>query len=503
MAELFLARARGGAGPYVVLKRILPAQAKRSELVSMFLDEARLSSRLHHPNIARVLDVGRAGHSYFYTMEYVHGRNLREVLERLVELRRFLPLDAALAILVAAAAGLHAAHEQRDRHGRSLEIVHRDVSPSNVMIGFDGAVKIVDFGVAHAVDHVSETRAGVVKGKTGYLSPEQCQQRPLDRRSDVFALGIVAYELVTRTRLFRHASEYETMHAIVHHHPPRPSRVRRELPPALDSIILRALAKDPDERHATAAEVQADLVGLARHLCIDVGPTAVADAMFALFGDCPQPWQELEREHALDTAVVCVSAFESSFIDDEPTDPDADAIDLAMDAMLEPTERTPGPLIPAIASRPPSADDDPDLEVRPTKRRPAASAPPPTGPLAMGTLRPGQRSPLAPPKGGFSVSPTTLTSAAPPPPVSAVSFPFRDACESEPEIVIIQASAAPPPPPPPPPLPLPLQAPDTAPVPRFSPLEPESSPGGHALGILVGAAIGGVAIALVLAIASC
>src|SRR5690349_5661935 len=147
MAELFLARAPDSAGPYVVLKRILPEQARRSELVSMFLDEARLSSRLQHPNIARVLDVGRAGHSYFYTMEYVHGRNVREVLERLVAVRRYFPLDAALTVLIAAAAGLHAAHEQCDRNGRPLEIVHRDVSPSNVMVAFDGSVKIVDFGV--------------------------------------------------------------------------------------------------------------------------------------------------------------------------------------------------------------------------------------------------------------------------------------------------------------------------------------------------------------------
>jgi serine/threonine-protein kinase len=400
------------------LKRILPDQARRSDLVSMFLDEARLSSRLHHPNIARVLDVGRAGHSYFYTMEYVHGRNLREVLERLVHVRRFFPLDAALSVLVAAAAGLHAAHEQCDRNGRPLEIVHRDVSPSNVMVAFDGAVKIVDFGVAHAIDHVSETRAGVVKGKTGYLSPEQCKQMQLDRRSDVFALGIVAYELLTRTRLFRRQSEFDTMHAIVHEHPAPPSHVRRELPPALDDIVMRALEKNRAHRYATAAALQGDLVRLAHQLAVDTGRDAVVDAMHALFGTCPEPWRELEQIRHGDTAVVRLAAFENAFFDNEPTDPDA-------------------------------IDDD----RRPTRRRLAASEPPPPQPdagpsLAMGTLRPGSRSPLEP---------------------------------AAPEVLVL-------------PLPVP-------PPPELSP--PEPPPRHSVLAILLGAAIGGTALALAVAIATC
>jgi hypothetical protein len=521
MAELFLARATDRGAPYVVLKRILPEQARRSDLVSMFLDEARLSSRLQHPNIARVLDVGRAGHSYFYTMEYVHGRNLREVLERLVEVRRFFPLDAILAVLSAAAAGLHAAHEQRDRNGRSLEIVHRDVSPSNVMVAFDGAVKIVDFGVAHAIDHVSETRSGVVKGKTGYLAPEQCTMSQIDRRCDVFALGIVAYELVTRTRLFRRKSEYETMHAIVSEHPVPPSQVRRQLPPALDAIIMRALEKNRAHRYNTCADFQGALATLARQLGIDTGPVAVLDAMHALFGDCPEPWHELERTHQRDTAVVRLSAFERSFTDEEPTDPDADAIDLAMAALrpsatipsaiesratrpmraadggddgnAEPTDRTPAPFLP---SGPPSpyalARDDGDSDARPTRRRLATSEPPPPPPvLAMGTLKPGARTPLAAVRGGFSISPTTLTSAAPPPPVSPWPAPsFHDL--SEPEIVVIHSA-----PPPPPRLPLPPPPSSLS----LEPAAPEPPLFRRAAAILAGAAIGGVVIAVVIALA--
>ncbi|HUQ08336.1 MAG TPA: serine/threonine-protein kinase [Kofleriaceae bacterium] len=546
MAELFLARAPDRTGPYVVLKRILPEQARRSELVSMFLDEARLSSRLHHPNIARVLDVGRAGHSYFYTMEYVHGRNLREVLEHLVEVRRFFPLDATLSVLVAAAAGLHAAHEQRDRNGRSLEIVHRDVSPSNVMVGFDGGVKIVDFGVAHAIDHVSETRSGVVKGKTGYLAPEQCTMSQLDRRCDVFALGIVAYELVTRTRLFRRRSEYETMHAIVSEHPAPPSQVRRQLPPALDPIIMRALEKNRAHRYNTAADFQADLAALAHQLGIATGPIAVVDAMHSLFGDCPEPWHALEQVRQGDTAVVRVSAFERSFIDDEPTDPDADAIDLAMSA-LEPrtratrpmrsasgdgadgadaahadtdgehdaTDRTPAPFLPsgppspfALARDSRARDTDGD-DARPTRRRVAASAPPPARQraaseppppppsphpaLAVGTLRPGARTPLAPlrPVGFPSVSLTTFTGAAPPPPVRPADAALVIAPAIAPAIASPVASD--------PfvrrPLPLPPPPPEAA--------APEPRLHRRAAAILFGAALGGIAIALVIALATC
>src|SRR5688572_5208706 len=190
MAELFIARRHSDASaPYVVLKRVMPEQARNPHFVGMFLDEARLASRLHHPNIAQVIDVGRAGSSYYYTMEYVHGENVRDLLQLAVKQQVMVPHDVCLSILIGAATGLHAAHETRDRNGASLGIVHRDVSPSNVMISYTGEIKLVDFGVAKAADHTQETQSGTVKGKIAYLSPEQCTVQPVDRRSDVFSLG--------------------------------------------------------------------------------------------------------------------------------------------------------------------------------------------------------------------------------------------------------------------------------------------------------------------------
>jgi serine/threonine-protein kinase len=255
-----------------------------------------------------VLDVGREGRSYFYTMEYVHGRNLRDVLTALAERDEHLALDAALTLLQGAAAGLHAAHELTDRHGRPMGIVHRDVSPSNLMIAFDGGVKVVDFGVATAADRITETRSGAVKGKIAYLSPEQCKLRSLDRRSDVFALGIVAFELLTRRRLFRRDSDYDTMHAILTDEVPPPSELRGDLPVELDAVVLRALARDRDRRFATTAAMRDALERVALRHGIATGPAAIRRAMHDLFGDCPPPAVELRDE--VETGVVSLAALE-------------------------------------------------------------------------------------------------------------------------------------------------------------------------------------------------
>ena len=192
MAEIFLARSRGMAGfaRYVVLKRILPERGTDPRWIEMFLDEARLAAQLQHPNVAQVFDLGRLGEGYFFTMEYVHGANMREVLVRCAQRGQRLPLSVALGVAVGAASGLDHAHQRRDSEGKSLGIVHRDVSPSNLMLSYDGVVKLVDFGVAKAHLRSSVTQSGTVKGKISYLSPEQCRGREVDPRSDIFALGI-------------------------------------------------------------------------------------------------------------------------------------------------------------------------------------------------------------------------------------------------------------------------------------------------------------------------
>src|SRR5882672_2726234 len=257
MAEIFLARGESGAGVerYCVLKRILRDRASDVQFVQMFLDEARLAAQLQHPNIAQVYDIGKLGDSYFFTMEYVHGDTVRALLHRAVDLGRKLPISCVLTMMAGAAAGLHHAHVRVGVDGRALGIVHRDVSPSNLMVSYEGSVKLVDFGVAKASDRAHETKSGTVKGKISYLSPEQCRGKRVDRRSDLFSLGICLWEMLTAERLYRRASDFENMNAIVGEPPSRPSARRADVPPEIDELVLRLLAKSPDDRFQTADEL--------------------------------------------------------------------------------------------------------------------------------------------------------------------------------------------------------------------------------------------------------
>ncbi len=285
MAELYLARARGieGFEKIVVLKRILPQFAQSSDFVGMFLDEARLSATLQHPNIAQVYDIGQWSGSYFFTMEYVRGEDLRAILKAIARSGRRLPLQHMLTIVAGAAAGLHAAHERRDDEGRSLGIVHRDVSPSNVLVSYDGAVKLVDFGVAKAAQRQSETRAGTLKGKIAYMSPEQCLCKPLDRRSDVFALGILLYELTTGRRLFKADSDFEAMNRIVAGDMVPPTAVLPKYPKRLEAIVLKALQREPSGRYATAQDLQLALEEFAGEHRLHLSTVKLGQFMRELF----------------------------------------------------------------------------------------------------------------------------------------------------------------------------------------------------------------------------
>lgn len=297
MAEIFLARSRGMAGfaRYVVLKRILPERGTDPRWIEMFLDEARLAAQLQHPNVAQVFDLGRLGEGYFFTMEYVHGANMREVLVRCAQRGQRLSLSMALGVAVGAASGLDHAHERRDAEGKSLGIVHRDVSPSNLMLSYDGVVKLVDFGVAKAHLRSSVTQSGTVKGKISYLSPEQCRGREVDRRSDIFALGIVLYEMATTKRLYRRNSDFETMTAIVNEDPEPPSRYNPEVSPQFDATILRALAKHPEDRQQSAAELLEELEEVARLGGFSISNSNLRRQMKELYGEPLEPWRLLEQ----------------------------------------------------------------------------------------------------------------------------------------------------------------------------------------------------------------
>jgi len=266
MAEIYLAKARGleGFEKLVVLKRILPQHATDPHFVNMFLDEARLAATLQHANIAQVYDVGEDQGCLYFAMEYVDGIDARTLLKHVVNERTRLPMEHALTIVAGVAAGLHAAHEKLGVNGEPLNIVHRDVSPSNVLISRDGCVKLIDFGVAKADQRTTETVNGTLKGKVSYMAPEQCRGLPVDRRADVFALGILLYELTCSRKLFR-GTELAILTKISKGIFRRPSEYHPNYPPELERIVVKALARDADERYATAQTLQLDVERFARH----------------------------------------------------------------------------------------------------------------------------------------------------------------------------------------------------------------------------------------------
>jgi serine/threonine protein kinase len=296
MAEIFLARGTSTTGVerYVVLKRILRDRANDVQLVKMFLDEARLAAQLNHPNVAQVYDIGKLGDSYFFTMEYVHGETVRALLHRARSLRRDVPNNVILTVIAGAASGLHHAHSRLGHDGKPLGIVHRDVSPSNLMVSYEGGVKVVDFGVAKAENRAQETRSGTVKGKIAYLSPEQCRGGAVDRRSDVFSLGIVFWELLTIERLYKRQSDFENMTAIVTEEPPPPSSRRPGIAPELDHIVLKMLSKDPDRRYQSADELVDALEDASPKLGAMISTSAVSRLLRDMFGQRPEPWLEMD-----------------------------------------------------------------------------------------------------------------------------------------------------------------------------------------------------------------
>ncbi len=295
MAEIFLARESGPqtVQRHVVVKRVLPHIAEDQRLVDMFVHEARLCMNLSHPNICPIYEFGDAGGSFFLAMEWVRGVSLRELLDRV---ERPLPIPFLVRVFADVAGALHHAHTCTDGAGKPLAIVHRDVSPENIMIGFDGVPKLLDFGVAKAATQNHKTEAGNLKGKFAYISPEQYQGQPLDGRSDVFSLGVCMYEALTGENVYDRASEYETVAAIVLD-PDVPSvRDRRaDVPPELDAIVRRAMAKDQRERTASADELQAALVAFASRSGASQRHADVASTVRALVPDLASAAPKLDR----------------------------------------------------------------------------------------------------------------------------------------------------------------------------------------------------------------
>jgi serine/threonine protein kinase len=299
MAEIFLAYARSGHGfeKLVVLKRVLPAYAENREFMRMFLDEARLAATLDHPNIVHVYDIGEHGGNVFFAMEYVHGQSLLKLMRQITNARRWLPLEHALSIIIGTCAGMHYAHEKNGLDGRALGIVHRDVSPPNILISYDGSVKVADFGIAKASIARSSTAVGTLKGKIPYMSPEQCRSGPLDRRSDIFSIGILLYELTVGRRLFQAESELGIIHKIVNGMVPPPSQLLRGYPEDLERIVYRALQLEPDHRYPTARALQVDLEELAREYKLPISSVRLGGFMEEMFDEETRRWPT-DQAHA-------------------------------------------------------------------------------------------------------------------------------------------------------------------------------------------------------------
>src|SRR5579871_2970 len=261
MAEIFLAKAVGEAGfeKTCVVKRVLPHLAAIPEFVQMFLDEARIAARLVHPGIAQIFDLGKQGNDYYIAMEYLAGEDVGALLRRCVEARLAIPVDLALKVAGAAAEALHYAHDVKAPDGAPLNIVHRDVTPSNLFLTYQGAVKVLDFGIARAEQRLQETRVGQVKGKAAYMSPEQALGKGIDRRADIWSLGVCLYEMLVGGPLFIGINRQALFESVQQARIPPPSEHRADITEDVDALVMRMLRREAGQRTPTAEKVREEI----------------------------------------------------------------------------------------------------------------------------------------------------------------------------------------------------------------------------------------------------
>ena len=457
MAEVFKA-VRSGSNETVALKKILPGVAADEEFLELFQDEARIASQLEHRNIARILDFGEAASSHYIALEYVDGKPLATLIDRSLARGERVPIEIAVHVVAEVANGLAYAHDRKNAQGQPLDIVHRDVSPQNILLSFSGDTKLIDFGIAKAAGKITRTQAGSIKGKVGYMSPEQLAGTAIDRRSDIFALGICLWETLAHRRLFDAPNELLIMEQIRACRIVPPSSVDPRVVPELDRICLKALAKDPKERYATASEFEADLRAFARSLPVSGDATRVAAFMGRMFPSEAARHGGASHDHQ-----------ESNRMS-EKGGSDLDVFDgLAKKSQPRPSvpsQRGPAPPPPAARQKTLLGLAAPNLPPPPSGRHSAPGRPAPSGPPASGgppaTVRgvapPPARSAPVPPRSGGS-----LPAPAPPPSRASRPGPARGPAPGPP---VPSRGAAPPPPAtrsaPPPPAPLPKPPPAAA-----------------------------------------
>jgi serine/threonine-protein kinase len=288
---LGVARGAGGFSKLMVIKQLRTELSEDPQFLNMFLEEARLAARLNHPNIVQTTEVGTEGNIYFLAMEYLDGQALQRMRTRIGKTQEF-PIGVHLKILVEALHGLHYAHELRDIDGRPLMIVHRDVSPHNVFVTYDGQVKVVDFGIAKAVDSSLETRTGELKGKIAYMPPEQATMKKVDRRADIFAIGVMLWEAIAQKRIWQGMNEMAIMHSLMTGGVPTIRSARPDVPPELERIVMRALALVPEHRQTTAEEMANELEGFMVRNGLNPTPREVGRMLSEAFA---QDREELQR----------------------------------------------------------------------------------------------------------------------------------------------------------------------------------------------------------------
>ncbi len=324
MGSVHLARV-AGPGRFerlIALKTIHPHLARKPSFVGMFLDEARLAAKIRHPHVVPVFDVGESEGTYFIAMDYVSGEPLSRVLRRLHRARRRMPLPIALYIMAAALEGLHAAHEVRDATGRLLGVVHRDISPKNILIGYDGLARLLDFGVAKARDRITDTGTGPRKGTISYMAPEQLVDGPCDRRVDVFAAGVVLWEMTVGMRLFKGANDTITADNILRARVPLPSAIHSDYPKDLELLVIKALSSNREHRFGTAREMATALRRCSARLGTIVSSADTEHFMSELFADRHSRRIEMETAASLperSQLALLESSEDDDYADSEPS----------------------------------------------------------------------------------------------------------------------------------------------------------------------------------------
>ncbi len=292
MAQVYKAKTVDPTGieRLVVIKRILPHISSDSEYIHMLIDEAKIAVHFTHGNIAQIYDLGKVGDDYFIVMEYVDGKTLGQVLREFKTREKPLPLDVIAYCISELCYGLDYMHRKAGNDGRPLGVVHRDISPQNIIVSYSGTVKLIDFGVAKAFEKLSHTQSGVLKGKFAYMSPEQAEGASLDRRSDIFSTGILLWEMLTGERLFKKGNNKDTLKAVKAAHVTPPSKYRRDIPPELDKIVEKSLRRKPEKRYQSAAEMGHDLERFLLKNNPDFSRVKVAEFLYRYFG--PEPDEE-------------------------------------------------------------------------------------------------------------------------------------------------------------------------------------------------------------------